>query len=194
MHGQAVAFGTIILTLVTACGEPHSEKPNENADEYEAELFSNTRLLDEDTLANLDRVRDNGELTFRGVPKALKDISEGAVVLAPAHENAPSGLLRFVTGVDEADGDLVLSTAQAPIQVAFRKLHVRFERTIDDLGRQKGAMLGPREQVAFEDSVFKQLDFTDYPSMVTPTRTPAKTRPMCKARLVEGFGTASPWT
>lgn len=151
------------LALLSACGEEKASEPAKS-DEYEAELFANTRLLSVAALDELDEVSPTGELRFRGVPEELEGVGERAVLLAPAHDNAPDGLLRFVLEVEEDDGDLVLRTALAPVWAAFKRLHVGFDRTIFDLGDAEGARIRGLEPLAvFDDAHFTDLEFSEYP-------------------------------
>jgi hypothetical protein len=155
------------LSLLVGCGGSGSSGQDGDggvADEYEAVLFDNTRLLDEASLDDLSEVSATGELRFDGVPTDLEGIEPGAVIVAPRHRNARSGLLRFVLEVDEDDDDLVLQTAHVPIEFAFRELHVTLTRTVSDLGAVEGAEeAGLREQFVFSGAHFSALDFDDYP-------------------------------
>lgn len=114
-------------------------------DLYEGELFPNTRVLEAETLGALRASEEDGTLRFRGSPEQLAGVEEGAVLLAGAHTNAPAGLLRFVHGVESDAGGLVLRTTEAPIQLAYKKLEVRFTREVDaGVARPTFAPVGTR--------------------------------------------------
>jgi hypothetical protein len=72
----------------------------------------------------------DGVLAFRRTPSSLSKVERGDILVAGASKATPAGLLRIVTEVEEvgADGSLRLRTINAPVQLAFRKLHVRVAR------------------------------------------------------------------
>ncbi|HEV7733695.1 MAG TPA: hypothetical protein VGR62_16120 [Candidatus Binatia bacterium] len=67
----------------------------------------------------------DGTLTFDPAPSALDDVAVGKVIVAGVSPSTPAGLLRAVLAVERNGSQLVLRTGQAPIQLAYSKLHVR---------------------------------------------------------------------
>ena len=123
------------LVAIPACGgDDASDKRSDTEDEYEADLFPSTHVLGEDAMSALLSYDADGTLSFSGTPAELADIQDWEVVIGGASEASPGGFLRAVTAVESGPDGLVLRTVQAPIQMAFRKLHVKFTRRIDDLG------------------------------------------------------------
>ncbi len=103
-------------------------------DEYEAVLFDTTKTVGDGALAKLIEVKEDGTYRFSGTPDDLKDITAKNVIVGGVSEKTPYGLLRLVTGVETDSGDLVLHTVPAPIQLAFKKLHVKITRSVPDIG------------------------------------------------------------
>jgi len=100
------------------------------ADEIDAIPFPTTIELDDDAMGALDRSDDDGTLRFGSTPAVLRDVAVGRIVVAGVGKHTPAGVLRVVLAV-EPDGDaLTLRTAQVPIQLAFRQLHLRTARTV----------------------------------------------------------------
>jgi hypothetical protein len=67
----------------------------------------------------------DGTLVFEPAPPALEGIAVGNVIVAGVAPATSAGLLRAVLAVERNGERLVLRTGQAPIQVAYSKLHVR---------------------------------------------------------------------
>ncbi|HVJ91844.1 MAG TPA: hypothetical protein VM580_18720 [Labilithrix sp.] len=127
-------FPSFVLACVlgAGCGGSNDNgAPSNRPDEIEYELFSSTRVLRDNDLASLAMADDRGMLVFASEPSDLASVEVGDVLLGGLSEKTPAGLLRVVTSVERTDGGLVLSTAAAPLQVAFRKLHARMLRTAD---------------------------------------------------------------
>jgi hypothetical protein len=102
----------------------------DTCDEIAAEPFPTTRQLADADLDGLEPDTGDGVLRFTPAPAALADVGVGSIVVAGASPKTPSGLLRAVLAV-EHDGDtLVLRTAEAPLQLAWKKLHTRFVRSL----------------------------------------------------------------
>lgn len=121
--------------LSSGCGgEP---PPATAGDEYVAEPFRSTVVLSAEALGALRSVEPDGRLTFAGTPTELADVAPRKVLLAGISEQTPVGFVRMVTSVETSSHGLVLQTVQVPIQLAFRKLHVRVERSIDDIGKDQ---------------------------------------------------------
>jgi hypothetical protein len=71
-----------------------------------------------------------GVLRFDPAPASLASVGVGSVLVGGIGPATPAGLLRAVLVV-EHDGDtLVLKTAHAPIQLAYKKLHLRVARSL----------------------------------------------------------------
>ncbi|MCC6750274.1 MAG: hypothetical protein IT371_21600 [Deltaproteobacteria bacterium] len=109
---------------LAACGETPP------SDVIDAELFPTTVLLGEDALASLRASEADGTLRFRGTPAALAGVADGRVLVGGVSEQSPAGLLRYVLSVEQDAEGMVLRTTEAPIQLAFRKLHVSFARQV----------------------------------------------------------------
>jgi hypothetical protein len=122
----------IACALLVACSDDDAARPGPR-DEIEAVPFDDTRTLSSADLRMLTSSNSDGSLTFRRTPASLSKVERGDVLVAGASKTTPAGLLRVVTRVEEAgpDGSLRLQTINAPIQLAFRKLHVRVARTAE---------------------------------------------------------------
>lgn len=119
----------LLLSLLAACADDDTDSAGP-ADEVEAVPFDDTRTLTPADLAMLTGSTPDGVLTFRRTPASLAKVKRGDILVGGASKMTPAGLLRIVTRVDEADSDgsVRLQTINAPIQLAFRKLHVRVAR------------------------------------------------------------------
>ena len=102
-------------------------------DEYQAEVFASTVVLDEATLAAMSPDDGSGKLRFASSTPQLAGLEKGSVLLTGQSARTPRGLLRVVRSVTAQGGGLELDTLEAPPQLAFRKLHVRTSRAITDV-------------------------------------------------------------
>jgi hypothetical protein len=125
--------------LLISCSSDKDEGSNNNndlepGDELSYELFPSTKLLDSEALAKLSAIDNDGTLHFTETPPILADLKPHAVLLAGASNATPHGLLRFVIDVKSSDAGLDIKTIPAPIQMAFKKLHVVGKRSVSDYG------------------------------------------------------------
>ncbi len=126
-------WGLLALFLV-GCGGNEVGDARPSGDEYSAKLFPGTHVLDADAMDALTAFDADGTLHFSGTPAVLADIRAYQVVVGDVSQASPKGFLRYVTAIDSDTTGLVLHTAQAPIQMAFQKLHLKLTRHIADLG------------------------------------------------------------
>ena len=122
-----LAFGAFGL----ACSSSSSAPPP--ADELSYEIFPTTTILTPAELSGLTSA-PNGMLTFAVAPASLANIEVGHVIVAGVSASTPRGLMRVATDVRRNGTELALSTMQAPIALAFRKLHVKSQREITGIG------------------------------------------------------------
>ncbi|HEX4354698.1 MAG TPA: hypothetical protein VHZ95_17330, partial [Polyangiales bacterium] len=126
--GRAAWVVGISVSLIGACSSDDATP----RDEVEAVPFDDTLTLSSSDLTLLDRADPDGTLSFAQAPATLSNVARGNIVVAGVSENTPHGLLRIVTDVATMDGGgLQLKTLNAPIQLAFRKLHLRVARKTD---------------------------------------------------------------
>ncbi len=123
----AFAFLFLLVWSVAGCSGSGGPDSSGEKDEIQVQPFASTRML---SAAALDALvaDEGGRLRFSGTPAELTDIAVDAVIVAGISEASPRGLCRIVTGVSSAGGDLLLDTADVPLQLAFRKLHLRAKR------------------------------------------------------------------
>jgi hypothetical protein len=136
------AWGLLLFLLafvLCGCGADDSSSEPEG-DEFEAVLFDSTHLLGDEALAALRAVEPDGTLRFEGTPPQLAGLEQLDVLISPGSPAEPAGFLRLVVAIESDAEGLVLRTLHAPIQLAFRKLHVRAKRSVDDL--MDAALLG----------------------------------------------------
>jgi hypothetical protein len=131
--------------------------PDDGA-ELVAEPFPSTVELTAGDLASLEPDAGDGALVFAPAPASLDAVKVGSVLVGGVAPSTPSGLLRAVLAV-ERDGDrLILRTAQAPIQLAYKELHLRFQnRTpVPDMsgGRARRAAGGFQDTFPFNFVLF----------------------------------------
>ncbi|MGA9523141.1 MAG: hypothetical protein WBV82_16865 [Myxococcaceae bacterium] len=163
----------LLLVLAAAgCSGKESAPPSPPPDELEATPFPTTIMLSGADLAGIEALPD-GKLVFAAPPASMRDIAVGRVIVAGQSPRTPLGLLRIVTKVAR-DGDAVmLDTANAPIQLAFRKLHARIRRTTPALGAPewtRGSIPGQlRSPLGFDATASLPLDFLLYDADNDPT-------------------------
>ncbi|HET7318951.1 MAG TPA: hypothetical protein VFK23_07455, partial [Nitrospirota bacterium] len=126
------------FAFLTTCGgsggggAPSAGNP---PDEYDAVLLSTTKPLSADTLAGLAEVSADGTFRFTNPSPEALNVAPDDVIIGGPSDKTPHGFIRFVISAGtNTQGDLVLSTIPAPIQAAFQKLHVKFTRSIPDIG------------------------------------------------------------
>jgi hypothetical protein len=171
-------WGSLALLAVVAPACSSSESSEPPADELSFELFPTTKLLSAADLSGLEAAPD-GTLTFAAAPASLADVEVGSVILASTSAATPAGLLRVVTDLSRDGGRLTLHTFQAPIALAFRKLHVRSERDVSGFGSRPWAgtdlaprTLRPRAELIGGDVEREQpLDFLLYDADNDPSTT-----------------------
>jgi hypothetical protein len=78
-------------------------------------------------------MESDGTLRFEGTPEELTQLAYKNVLLAGVTDKTPYGFVRMVTSVETTTDELAVHTVPAPIQFAFRKLDVKFTRTIPDI-------------------------------------------------------------
>ena len=117
------------LLLVACGGSNGSGTPPPPQDEITAEPFPTTVQLATADLASMQPDPGDGTLTFTAPPAALANVDVGTIIVSGVGPSTPAGLLRAVLSVDRSGGNLVLRTGQAPIQLAYKKLHVKFTRS-----------------------------------------------------------------
>jgi hypothetical protein len=120
------------LFAATACSDHTDPRPEQ--DEVEAIPFPSTHVLTESDLESLLPEDGHGKLSFESVPSSLESIAPGEVIVAGLSSSTPHGLMRVVTKVDSSGSGLVLDTLQAPLQIAFKKLHVKARRSTRPIG------------------------------------------------------------
>lgn len=146
---------SVFVVLASACSSSDTQ-PGSFA---EYELFPSTKMLSAEDLATITSSAEDGTLTFASPSPLVASLAAGNVIVGGISKTTPGGLLRVVLAVDrDASGALVLTTAAAPLQLAFRKLHARSAGTIEplsDAGKftktdvsPMGGKLGPRWTVA----------------------------------------------
>lgn len=163
MCRAARLLALVLLLLVVGCG---GEEPGpEPADVYRAELFPSSAVLSGNTLERLLSDED-GRLRFDGVPAQLSELGGTHVLIAGKSQAQPSGFMRWIVDATIDEGDLVLDTRDVPVELAFRKLHVRATRSYAELtapgaGGRVQATGGGDQSVVFHEPAF---DGDDDPS------------------------------
>jgi len=125
------SVASLALPLPLLCASCSSDPaPSEQRREIEYELFPSTHRLTAEETSAISEVAADGTLRFRTIPSALADLELGDVILAGISKQTPLGLLRVVLAIDrDSSGAMVLGTAAAPLQAAFRSLHAKIADT-----------------------------------------------------------------
>ncbi len=111
------------------CSSDDTSK-SEPGDEIEVVPFPSTKMLSAEDLSSLEPDAGDGRLVFRQPPKALENVGRGAVIVGGASKATPNGFLRVVLDAERTGEGLLLRTAIAPPQLAFKKLHARVARPV----------------------------------------------------------------
>src|SRR3954465_6889080 len=116
-------LATFALVLFIGCGaDTRSQDKSGRTIDYE--LFASTHELRAQDFDSLSQLGADGTLRFDRPPAVLEGIQAGEVLLTGISKKTPQGLLRVILAIDkQASGALVLHTASAPLQLAFKKLH-----------------------------------------------------------------------
>jgi len=136
----------------------------DTCDQATAIPFPTTKELATADLASLAPDPGDGTLVFATAPAALANVAVGDVLVAGVSSSTPAGLLRAVLAV-ERDGDaLTLRTGQAPIQLAYRKLHARFARALTVPGGAAASLVDPQAVSATRPFTYLLFDGDGDPS------------------------------
>jgi hypothetical protein len=127
----------LALVMTTACGGGQLK------DELEVVPFPSTHILQASELEGLTP-GIAGRLTFGVLPPSLAAIKPGEVIVAGLSASTPRGLLRIVTDVRTTTSGTTLDTLEAPVQLAFRKLHVKASRKTSELSAFQTSARGLR--------------------------------------------------
>lgn len=128
------------LTLLLACSSASPEPPK---DVIEAVPFQSTIMLTADDLLALEPETGDGLLLFRSIPPALAPVKRGSVIVGSVAPSAPMGLMRIVRAVTPEGAGLKLDTLNAPIQIAFKRVHIAIQpRTTGLLSALPGTRAG----------------------------------------------------
>lgn len=171
----------LLPLLVLACGSSEGEPPGAAvapADEITYELFDTTTLLGPADLVGLQSAPD-GTLSYATAPASLATVQPGQVLLAGVSDATPGGLLRIVVEAVHDGPALTMKTRQAPIQVAFRKLHLKAQRDVTGFGGAPAQLadvstrgLTPQDEVlGFDADATLPLDFLLYDADNNPRTT-----------------------
>lgn len=132
--GDANGDGAISVNEIVVAVNSALRACPTTGDVIEAEPFDSTKVLGDAELSGLAPETGDGRLVFAVAPPSLSDVMRGDVIVGGKSPSTPHGLLRVVQSV-ERDGDsLTLTTVNAPIQLAFRRLRLNLAtRSTGDL-------------------------------------------------------------
>jgi hypothetical protein len=139
-----LVVGLLAVSCASSDGSHTPPPPPPPADEITALPFPTTVELGTGDLGSLQSDPD-GTLTFATPPASLANVQVGTILVGGVSSSTPAGLLRAVLAVDRSGGQLVLRTGQAPIQLAYKKLHAKLTRSTavastSALGRRSPAL------------------------------------------------------
>lgn len=150
---RVVLFSAVLLALGIGCAPsgPDSGGGDGNGDTLQpgdviqAEPFKSTKMLGDTDLGALEPETGDGRLVFPVAPASLANVARGNIIVAGKSASTPHGLLRVVQSV-QRDGDaLILTTVNAPIQLAFRRVHLNLSpRSTGELATIFGASASAR--------------------------------------------------
>ncbi|MCS6799844.1 MAG: hypothetical protein NZ898_15225 [Myxococcota bacterium] len=145
---MSVATLTVLFLVVGCGGDPEPPRwpglgPGER---LELEPFDHTLVLTSAQVELLEPVELDGRLVARrGFPR----VTARSVLVGPANPDHPHGVLWLVRSAESmTDGSQRLEVVPAPIQLAFRRLHLRLRRSLQDLAAAASAGRMPATQLA----------------------------------------------
>jgi len=119
-------LGALLASSICFGCSSDSQPEQESVRKIDYELFPSTHQLNGRDLTLLSRLEPDGTLVLDSLPPSLAKLAVGEVLLAGVTQQTPQGLLRVVLDIaPQDDGTVVLRTAAAPLQMAFRRLHAR---------------------------------------------------------------------
>ncbi|MFO7179220.1 MAG: hypothetical protein DIU78_011015 [Pseudomonadota bacterium] len=136
-------FAATVISMVAfalfGCGGGEERTDPSEQDVVEIEPFPSTVMLTDADLADIEVSETDGIIELSADAPSATELRKGRVFVAGRSERTPNGLLRIVKSV-ETDGDrLRLETLHAPLQLAFRKVHIEAaRRSTGDLGALEG--------------------------------------------------------
>jgi hypothetical protein len=119
----ALVSAVTILAWAPGCSSSKSSTPAK--DEVEVVPFASTIMLSEADLARLTPETGDGKLVFPDAPASLASVATGQIIVAGKSAATPKGLLRIVKSAARDGTSLTLETLHAPLQLAFRKVHIK---------------------------------------------------------------------
>ncbi len=164
LYLQWLAVAT--LAILVACGgggtTPNPNDLQVTPDKLLYTILPETVQLSSTVVQKISNVSAvDGSLTFTGNPTELSSLEQGSILLAPASPQTPKGLLRIVKNKKLENGNLILETTVAPIQLAFSSMDIQISRRIDDVGSAK-ASLQPQFTQTIPFSRGLLLDYVPY--------------------------------
>lgn len=126
-HASLLSLGVTLAGALARCSCEPEAAPTP-MDQVEIVPFEDTRVLSQADRAALQSFED-GVLRFDAPSAALRDLAPLDVVVSGPCPAAPYGLLRLVVEVTTDGDQLSARTLEAPVQLAFRHLHVRATRS-----------------------------------------------------------------
>jgi hypothetical protein len=163
LYLQWLAVAT--LAILVACGGGTTPNPNDlqvTPDKLLYTILPETVQLSSAMVQKISNVSNvDGSLSFTGNPSELSGLEQGSVLIAPVSPQTPKGLLRIVKSKKLDNGNLVLETTVAPIQLAFSSMDIKISRRVDDIGSAK-ASLQPQFTQTIPFSRELLLDYVPY--------------------------------
>ncbi len=119
-----------LLTLLAACSDSPAPAGEGAHDTIEFVLGPRTKQLDERAIAALSMGADTSQtLSFES--SVGSGFARGDILMAGVTPKTPRGLLRLVRDVKTDGATTTVDTMLVPLQLAFKKLNVHVERTLD---------------------------------------------------------------
>lgn len=147
------AWGLVQASLVGlglasfGCSDVKPEFPEQ--DRVVIEPFRSTVILSDADLEDIEVNESDGTIEMLASAPSVASLQRGRVIVAGKSEGTPHGLLRVVRSVVTEDDRVRLETLHAPIQLAFRKVHIEtMRRSTGELG--SSAWSSDRELLTFD--------------------------------------------
>lgn len=136
----------VVIVLLGACAQlPPSD--GGGPDELEALIPPTTKVLDAVARTALIAFDDQGTLRFASESGVVDTLEVGDVVVSEPTAAAPSGLLRKVSGVSVAGGDVVVDTVGAELREAVHQGGLSVSLSLDESDVVRSTALQPGVEI-----------------------------------------------
>jgi hypothetical protein len=160
LRSKTWAFLTLVLSVailaLSGCDSTSLKRPSGG----EVVIPEKTEVLEDSTMQNLTSAsEDFSTLTFSQSSATLEELEAGNIIASGPANNAPAGLLRKVTSVEDQNGSVIVRTEVATLEEAIEQGSFEISRTLTpDMMNSEAAVL--RKGVSMRSSKASRYEFS----------------------------------